>query len=608
MSVTEEDPMAAKFVSERNMKFMLYEVFDVEALSEHPYFEYHDREIYDLVLQTALKMGSDLLVPALQEMDQSPPQFIDGQVKVHPVVKTFMKECGEGGWIGAYAPFELDGQQLPLLICAAFRFILAAANYSASVYPLLTSGAAHLIESFGSREMIDTYIPRMFSGEWQGTMALTEPQAGSSLSDITTQAEPTDEGFYKIRGQKIFISAAQHDGVENVVHLMLARIKGAPPGVKGISLFVVPNERIDESGELVPNDVNVTGIYHKLGYRGSPITQLSLGENDDCRGYLVGEAHRGLSYMFQMMNEARIDVGAGAAAIASAAYYAALEYAKERPQGRKLSSKDPMRHPVPIIEHPDVKRMLLFQRAVVEGSFSIILQCAKYADLLKVSEGEQKERYALLLDLLTPIAKSYPSEMGVLSVSQGLQCLGGYGYCDEFPLEQYYRDVRIHPIHEGTTGIQGLDLLGRKVIIKEGKAFEFFLQEVKTTIEAARGLPSLAAYAQRLQEAVERLEEVTSRLVQEAPKDIEVFLADATLYLDFFGIITVAWQWLLQALYSERALERGPTDRDIQFYKGKLYAFRYFFHYELPKIEGLSKRLMEADGLTAEMSPAFFDD
>ncbi|MEJ2715979.1 MAG: acyl-CoA dehydrogenase family protein, partial [Deltaproteobacteria bacterium] len=441
--------MATKFVSEKNVRFILYDVLDSEALTTYPYFSEHNRETFDLVLETALKMGKDLLQPALREMDQSPPRFVDGQVRVHPVVKTYMKQSGEGGWIAANAPFELDGQQLPITITNACMFIFAAANYSASVYPLLTTGAAHLIESFASQDLIDTFLPKMFSGLWQGTMALTEPQAGSSLADVATQAEPTDEGHYKIRGQKIFISASDHDGVENIVNLMLARIKGAPPGVKGISLFVVPKKRLDVHGNLVPNDVTVTTVYHKLGYRGSPIAQLSLGEGNDCRGYLVGEAHRGLSYMFQMMNEARIGVGIGAAAIASAAYYTALQYARERPQGRRLSEKDPTQPPVPIIEHPDVKRMLLFQRAVMEGSFSLLLQCSLLADLVRVTDGEERDRNWLLLDLLTPVAKSYPSEMGVLSVSQALQCLGGYGYCEEFPVEQFYRDVRIHPIHEG---------------------------------------------------------------------------------------------------------------------------------------------------------------
>jgi butyryl-CoA dehydrogenase len=588
---------------------MLYEVFQAEDLTRYPYYAEHSREIFDLVLDTGLKMARDLLHPALREMDKSPPVFVDGRVKVHPVVRTFMKTCGEGGWIGAHAPFELGGQQLPLMVTGALKFVLSAANYSASVYPMLTGAAAHLIEAFGSQEMIETYIPRMFSGAWQGTMALTEPQAGSSLADITTLAEPTDRGYYKIRGQKIFISAADHDGVENIVNLMLAKIKGSPPGVKGISLFVVPNNRIAEDGTLVPNDVQVAGIYHKLGYRGSPITQLSLGENGDCRGFLVGEPHRGLSYMFQMMNEERLEVGLSAAAIASAAYYAALEYTRTRPQGRKLSGKDPTLPPVPIIEHPDVRRMLLFQRAVVEGSLSLIFQCCRYADLAHVAEGQEKDRSALLLDLLTPVAKSYPSEMGVLATSQAIQCLGGYGYCDEFPVEQLFRDARIHPIHEGTTGIQGMDLLGRKVLMHGGKALVFFLEEVQRTISRAQADDALSSYAARLGKAKEKLEMVTAHLLDYARKgDAERHLADATLYLELFGIVAIAWQWLHQGVIIQEALRSGPSDSEAKFYRGKLHTLRYFFAYELPKIDGLAVRLMENDALTVEMDTEVFSD
>ena len=352
---------------------------------------------------------------------------------------------------------------------APSRLISAAANYSASVYPLLTAGAAHLIESFGSEALKETYIHRMYAGQWQGTMALTEPQAGSSLSDLSTLAEPTDQGYYLLRGQKIFISASDHDGVDNIVNLLLARIKGAPPGVKGISLFVVPKFRPEADGSLAPNDIQVAGSFHKLGYRGSPICQLSLGENNDCRGYLVGEPHKGLIYMFQMMNEARIDVGMSAAAIASAAYYASLEYARERPQGRQLGVQGP--HPAPDQHHRTRGRKAdaPFSAGGGGGIFFAAAAVRLYADRARVLTGEEKEKYELLLDLLTPVAKTYPSEMGILSVSQGLQILGGYGYCDEFPLELYYRDIRIHPIHEGTTGIHGLDLLGRKVVMKGGR-------------------------------------------------------------------------------------------------------------------------------------------
>jgi butyryl-CoA dehydrogenase len=334
-----------------------------------------------------------------------------------------------------------------------------------------------------------------------------------------------------------------------------------------------------------------------------------MGDNDDCRGYLVGEPNKGLIHMFQMMNEARIEVGVGATAIASAAFYAALEYTKNRLQGRKLSTKDPTRPQVPLIEHPDVKRMLLFQRSITEGALGLLVQCSKYADLASVLTGEEKEKIELLLDLLTPVAKSYPAEMCVLSISQGLQCLGGSGYCDDYPLEQYYRDVRIHPIHEGTTGIHGLDLLGRKVIMGNGKAYKLYLEEVQGTIREAEKFEELESYAQKLKQSLEMVQKVTAHLMDVQKKETpEVFLADATLYLEFFGIVCVAWQWLVQATVVVKALRNSPGGVEANFYNGKFFAFRYFFEYELPKIEGLAKRLKNSDGLTVEMMTDFFSD
>jgi butyryl-CoA dehydrogenase len=601
--------MASKFFSEKNLRFLLYEVFDVVSLTQYDIYKEYDGKTLDMVLKAAIELAEGLLWPNFQEMDKNPPEFVEDQIKVHPSVKKFMEQCGEGGWIGTNIPFEWGGQQLPQMMTQACTFIFAAANYSASVYPGLTSGAARLILNFGKEEMKRIYLPKMLSGKWQGTMALTEPEAGSSLSDITTMAEPTGSDYYKIKGQKIFISAGDHDAVENVVHLMLAKIQGAPAGIKGISLFVVPKKRVDEKGRLVPNDVVTSGIFHKLGYRGCPIAQLSIGDNDDCRGYLVGEPNKGLVYMFQMMNEARIEVGVGAAAIASAAYYAALEYSKKRLQGRKLSTKDPSLPQIPIIEHPDVKRMLLFQRSITEGALGLLVQCAKYADLASVLTGEEKEKNELLLDLLTPVAKSYPSEMGLLSISAGLQCLGGSGYCDDYPLEQYYRDARIHPIHEGTTGIHGLDLLGRKVIMKNGKAYKLYLVEVQKTIDEAGKFEELESYVQKFKESLEMLQKVTGHLMEEGRKESpELFLADATLYLELFGIISVAWQWLVQATVVVKALRNRSKDTEANFYNGKFFAFRYFFEYELPKIEGLAKRLMNSDGLTVEIKPDFLSD
>jgi alkylation response protein AidB-like acyl-CoA dehydrogenase len=599
--------LTRKFINKRNIEFLLYEVFDVLNLTKYPYYQEHNREMFDMVLDTSVKIAEDTFLPIFEEMDREPPEMSGGKVKVHPKVREIMHEFGEGGWIGSIYSEELGGFQLPIMVDNCCNFIFSAANYSAIVYPGLSKGAAGLIINFGSQELIDAYVPQLLSGEWQGTMALTEPQAGSSLTDITMQATPGENGIYRLRGRKIFISAADHDGVENVIHLMLAKIPGGPTGVKGISLFVVPQKRITADGRLEPNDVISSEIYHKLGYRGAPIVGLSLGENNDCHGYLVGEEYQGLRYMFQMMNEARLGVGMGAAAIASAAFYSSLDYTQERTQGRKLDQKDPTLPQVAIIEHADIKRMLLFQKAIVEGSLSLLLQCSYYADLIRVlPNGEEKERMELMLDILTPVAKSYPSEMGVQSVSQALQCLGGYGYCDDFPIEQYYRDMRIHPIHEGTTGIQGIDLLGRKVVYHQGKAYRYYLTEVKQVIAQAKKVDELHAYATKLDEALDLLQEVTADIMKVSQTDgAEHFLADATPYLEFFGLTTIGWQWLLQGLTAVNALKEIPSGKESDFYQSKLQTLRYFFKYELPKTLGIAAVLKNKDNLTAEMESKY---
>ncbi len=601
--------MAVKFVSERNIQFLLYEVFDVVSLTEYEYYSMHNKKMFDMVLKEAVRLAKDILLPSFQEMDRNPPELVDGEVRVHPSVKTLMKEFGKGGWLTSTVPIEHDGEQLPHMIANICQLIFSAANYSASAFPGLTAGASHLLESFGSKELCDTYIPRMRSGEWQGTMAMTEPEAGSSVSDIATMAKPTGKEYYHIKGQKIFISAGSHDAVENVVHMMLAKIEGGPPGAKGISLFMVPNKRIEKDGTLVSNDIAVSGIYHKLGYRGCPLTQLSIGDEGECRGWLIGEPNNGLRYMFQMMNAARIEVGMGAASLATAAYYASLDYAKTRCQGRKISEKNPTLPQVPIIEHADVKRMLLFQKAVIEGSLSLLLQCSKYVDMQQVSGKEDKNKYNLLLELLTPIAKTYPSENGILSISQGIQCFGGSGYCDDYPIEQYYRDARIHPIHEGTTGIQGIDLLGRKVVMYDGQAFDLYMHELNQAIEKAGKIEALVLFAEQLVKAKENLMSVTKHLLGlSEDKGPEVFLADATIYLELFGIITIAWQWLLQGIATQKVLQDKVSKKEDGFYQGKMYTLRFFYGYELVKIDGLIKRLMNSDGLTVDMQNEYFSD
>lgn len=600
--------MASKFMSRKNLSFLLYDVFDTAGLCAYPYFSMHNRKAFDMVVDSAHTMAKNLMWPMVKEMDENPPELSDGVVKVHPAVKQVMKESGDGGWIAASFPEDHDGEQLPLTISNAARFIFAAANYSLSVYADLSTGAAHLLTSFAPEELQEKFVPKILEGKWQGTMALTEPQAGSSLSDIMTTATPAADGSYRIQGHKIFISAGDHSGVENVVHLMLARIEGAPAGVKGISLFAVPKMR-PEGGRLVPNDLTVTQVYHKLGYRGTPLTELSIGEKGDCHGFLVGEANKGLRCMFQMMNEARLEVGLGATGIATAAYYAALDYAQKRPQGRRIGQKDMTLPQITIIEHADIKRMLLFQKAVVEGSLSLLMQCSIYSDLAMVTEGEEKERYELLLEILTPVAKTYPSECGVLAVSAGIQCLGGYGYCDDFPLEQYYRDIRIHPIHEGTTGIQAMDLLGRKVVMKEGKAAMLFFEEVKKTIAAAEAFPGLSGHAAKLSAALDRVQQVSMHLIGVAQESgPEVYLADAKLFLDFFGLVVMGWQWLVQAMAAQKKMDEGPGEKEKDFYQGKLFTADYFFCYELPAYLGLAERLSEKNPVSVNMKPAYFQD
>ncbi len=595
------------FFSKRDIQFNLYEVLDSEALTQYPYFQDHNRESFDMVLDAAQQIAEKMLYPLLTEMDRKEPQLIEGKIRVHPGMKPIVKQFGQDGWINAGFSYEEGGQQLPAIILNAAGFIFQTANYSASVFPFLTTGAANLIRSFGSDTLIDTFTPKMYSGEWQGTMALTEPNAGSSLSDITTSAEPAgQEGVYKIKGQKIFISCGDHDACDNVVHLMLAKIKGSPLGAKGISLFVVPQKRPDSNGNLISNDVVTAGIYHKMGYKGAPIAHLMVGSNDGCEGYLVGEPHKGLNYMFQMMNEARIGVGLNAVSIGTAAYHTSLTYAKERPQGRKISEKDPNKPQTSIINHADVKRMLLFQKAVTEGAFALLMYCSKLADIAHVAEGETKERAQLLLDLLTPIAKSYPSEMCCLSTSAAVQILGGAGYTTDFPVEQYYREARIHPIHEGTTGIHGLDLLGRKITIHQGKAAQIFFEEVSKTLNEAITVDELKPLVEQLQRTLGKAQQVTAHLLGLAQKgEIEKYLSDATLYLELFGIITVAWQWLKQAIIAQQSLP-DAHDSDRDFYQGKLMTTRYFYEYELIKAESLMKRLQSVDQVTIDMQSEWF--
>jgi butyryl-CoA dehydrogenase len=492
----------------------------------------------------------------------------------------------------------------------AAYFIMEAANNHIPGYAGLTAGAAHLISSFADKKYHEQYVPNMLSGEWSGTMCLSEPQAGSGLSDIKCSAKPLDDGTFLIKGHKIFISGGDHEYAGNIIHLLLARIEGAPAGTKGISLFIVPKYKISTDQTLVNNDVITAGDFQKMGQRGYCTAHLVFGDNEQCTGYLVGEPNKGLSYMFQMMNDARIAVGRGGAAIASAAYYASLQYAQERQQGRRLLSggrKDEAAGPTLIINHPDVRRMLFLQKAIYEGSLSLILQSSIYHDR-EISDKENNNHWNLLLEFLTPITKTYPSEKGKLAVDNGLQILGGYGFCADFILQQYYRDIRIMSIYEGTTGIQSLDLLGRKVLMENGLVLKTMLSEIQHTISEGKMDERLIITAKELEDQLPMVEATLAHLIPMAMKgETEKFVSDATLFMEAIGTIVVAWQWLKIGITASNALKSSDSAFSASMLKNKLHTMRFFYKYELARNKSIFKIIQSDEVLTLAEDEAFPD-
>jgi alkylation response protein AidB-like acyl-CoA dehydrogenase len=583
----------------RELDFQLFDVLDVAALLRLPYFADHDRATLAGILDTAYDIATETFAPFAAELDAFPFRLVDGEVATPASLKRAVGAYVEAGFMGATFSDADGGLQLPATISSAAGIVFNAANGSANAYAFLTIGAAHLLAAFGDDEQRARWMEPMIAGRYFGTMALSEPQAGSSLGDITTLATPAGDGTYRLTGSKMWISAAEHDLSQNIVNLVLAKLPDAPPGVKGISLFIVPKFLIDERGSATKrNDVTVTGLNHKLGQRGVVNTVLTLGERGECVGYLVGAPHDGMRQMFHMMNEARIAVGAGAAALNLAAYEYSLQYAKDRPQGRRLTDKNPLSPPVPIVEHPDVRRMLLAQKAIAEGGLALILFCSYLVDVATASEDQaERDNANLLVDVLTPIAKTWPSERGIDSTSLAIQILGGYGYTPDYPVERYWRDQRLNPIHEGTTGIQGLDLLGRKVRMHGGAGFTLFLDAIARDVEAARGVAALAEDCATLAAASDRLAQVTRTLL-EAQVELgpERALSESTAYLDAFGTIAVAWRWLVQA----RVAAAAPPD---DFAAGKLAACRYFTRYEVSRAIATLDRLAALDDLIFTVRP-----
>ena len=595
--------MPKKYVDLETLKYILYDIHKLENLLTRERFQEHDMESLDLFINSVKEFSDRELYPYFKEMDETPAYHKDGTVIVHKQVETVMRQSGEMGIIAASFDYEDGGLQIPFSALQAAVYIMDAANNHLPGYPSLTQGAAELIVEFGTEKLKETYVPNMLSGTWGGTMCLTEPQAGSSLSDITTKAIPTEDGYYKISGQKIFISGGDHQFAENIVHLVLARIEGAPKGTKGISLFVVPKNRIKEDGTLEYNDVMTVADFQKMGQKGYCTTHLGFGDSDDCKGWLVGEEHKGLNQMFLMMNGARIAVGRGAAAIAMAAYRTSLQYANERPQGRKLSAdgkKNPTEKQSLIIEHPDVRRMLLLQKSIVEGSLSLVMLASKYHDIVTTATSKkEKEKYHLLLEMIIPIVKTYPSEAGAESVDNGLQVLGGYGFCTDFSLQQYYRDIRISALYEGTTGIQSQDLLGRKVTMQNGKGLELLSAEIVKTIIAATNDEGLKGYAIILGDKLKLSQKILGHLMPFAMKgNHERYLADANLFMEYMSIVVLGWLWLEMAVDAKKEVHNADRKYSTTFYESKIHTMKFYFKYEVPKTNSLAESLMNDEVIT----------
>jgi alkylation response protein AidB-like acyl-CoA dehydrogenase len=581
--------MGAAFLDPRDVQFWLYDWLGADALTGHPAYADHSRETFDAILELSAKLAADRFETHYKKADRVEPSLENGVVRVIPEIRQALKDYADAGLFSASFDPDVGGLGLPHVIDTASMAHFMAANIATAAYPMLAAANARVLVKFGTPAQIETFALPEIAGTTLGTMCLSEPQAGSSLADVMTRAVPDgdDAHFqndklgprYRLTGNKMWISGGDHDITDNIIHLVLAKIPGAdgklPPGTGGITLFVVPKLLADGT----KNDISVAGLNHKMGYRGTTNCLLNFGEAGGAIGYRLGNPGQGLAIMFTMMNEARIFVGLGAAALAMRGYRQSLDYARERLQGRPASNKDPSAPQRPIIEHADVKRMLLAQKAYAEGAVSLILYCAHLIDREKVAGDEtERARISSLLGLLTPVAKSWPSEFGLAANDFAIQIHGGYGYTRDFDVEQIYRDNRINPIHEGTHGIQGIDLLGRKILRDKGATLAGLAPEIAETVSKASAIAELHGLAARLNLAWDRVNATVETLI--ALNDPARAMDNASAFLSAFGHVVVAWLWLDQAVRVHRNAEI-----DRSFREGKLRAARYFIEVELPKIE-----------------------
>jgi butyryl-CoA dehydrogenase len=593
------------------LDFLLHDWLHVEALCARPRFAEHSRATFDAVLDTCERLAREKFAPFNRLVDTEEPRIEDGRVRLPQATHDALRAYAATGMLAASQDAEIGGMQLPCVVEKAANAFFSQACIALGGYLMLTAGNAGLLMAHGTERQRAVFAQREYEGRWFGTMCLSEPQAGSSLGDIATRALPDGPDFeadplgprYRLKGHKMWISAGEHEVTENIVHLVLAKIPGPdgrlPPGVKGISLFIVPKWLVDADGRLTGarNDVALAGLNHKLGYRGTTNTLLNFGEGDGAIGWRVGAPGEGLRCMFHMMNEARIGVGLGATMLGAAGYEASLVYARQRMQGRPVGAggKDAAAPPVRLIEHADVRRMLLAQKAIVEGGMALALYCARLVDEQATGAPAAAAEAGVLLELLTPIAKSWPSEWALEANSLAIQVHGGYGYTRDFPVEQHWRDNRLNMIHEGTHGIQALDLLGRKAVMQGGSALKLLAHRIDATIGRALAEPRLAEHANALARALQRLGAATRAAW--ATDDPAAALANATPYLQAFGHTVIAWLWLDVGTATLAGVARAvPAD------VGRLAALDWFMRHELPKTDAWL-RVVETRDATAREVP-----
>ena len=571
----------------RDWAFILHEQLHVSRLLAWDKFSDYDLETFDQVVEEGIRFAVEVMAPINEIGDREGCRVVDGQVKVPEAFKPVYKAHVEAGWLGLIHSPEFGGQGVPLTIAAPIGEATSGAAMAFAMYGGLTHSAGHLIEAFAADELKQRFVEKMYSGTWGGTMCLTEPSAGSEVGDLRTKATPQDDGTFLIEGQKIFISGGDHDMVDNIIHLVLARVEGDPHGTKGISLFIVPKYWVNEDGSIGDrNNVNVVGIEHKMGINGSATCQLSFGEDGPCRGYLVGQQRSGIMYMFQMMNEARIACGQQGAAQANAAYQQALTYARDRVQGPLLTN--PGAGSTAIINHPDVRRNLLFMKAYSEGTRALLAQASYWADTALHAPDEAERAFAQdCLDLVTPIAKAYSTDKAFKVCELAVQIYGGYGFLKDYPIEQYLRDTKITSLYEGTNGIQALDLMGRKMRQKGGALFLNYIQRVGAFIAENKDRPELAEAIAGLEAGQAALGEVAFWLQSTAPQDINLAVLQATPFLELFGDVMVGQLLTEQAAIASAALvkrigtaepsvEQREQDAEVRFYAGKIETARFF--------------------------------